>query len=237
MERDSQMMLLESLFDTLWDIVFCVKDLDCRYVSVNQAFATRVNAVSKQSMIGRTAADFFRSELALVYEQQDQQLFETGKSVVDQLEQITNSDGSVGWYLANKFPLRDENHVVIGLVGVSQDLHAPNDSELKIANLGRVVEAIKASLAQPMKVEALAQIIGLSPEQLDRRMKKIFRLSTKKFIIKCRLEHSADLLSSTKLSLVEIASHCGFSDQSAFTRQFRATFLTTPANYRQAWLK
>ena len=81
-------------------------------------------------------------------------------------------------------------------------------------------------------MEDLAGLIGLSTEQLDRRMKRVFRLSPKKYIIKCRLERSAELLTTTEMTLAQIAGACGFSDQSALTRQFRDAFLVTPAAYR-----
>lgn len=239
MQIDAQLLsqpltLLERIFDSLGDIVYCVKDQDSRYVSVNQAFADRVGACSKANMIGKTATDFFPTELAAVYQKQDRALFQSGKAIVDQLEQITNRDGNIGWYLANKYPLLDDRGIISGLVGVSQDLHTPSDSELALANLEKVVHAIKDNLDQPLKVEPLAKLAGLSAEQLDRRMKRVFRLSTKKFIIKSRLELSADLLRHSKTSLADIADQCGFADQSAFTRQFRSAFSTTPSAYRSS---
>lgn len=227
---------LERIFDSLGDIVFCVKDQNGQYVAVNQAFADRAGARSKRSLIGKTAADYFSAELAEVYQLQDQQLFLTGKAVVDQLEQITNTDGTMGWYLANKYPIFDAEGSVVGLIGVSQDLHTPSHSDLALANLEKVVQAIKNSLDQPLRVEQLARLAGLSAEQLDRRMKRVFRLSTKKYIIKCRLELSAELLSDPSIPLAGIADRCGFADQSAFTRQFRSTFSITPAAYRSSLL-
>lgn len=235
MERNlgSDPKLLETLFDTLWDVVFCIKDRAGCYVAVNQALVLRVQAPNKPAMLGKRAADFFRPELATAYDQQDEAVFSTGNPVVDQLEQITNPDGTMGWYLTNKFPYLDPTSQIVGVIGVSQDLHTPSDSELSIDNLSTVVQAIKQNLAQSLRVDDLANLIGLSAEQLDRRMKKVFRLSTKKYIMKCRLERSAELLRNTTHSLAQIACDCGFSDQSALTRQFRETFLLTPAVYRQ----
>lgn len=228
----SAIQLLQRVFDSLGDVVFCVKDTQGRYLAVNQAFSDRAGAPNKTSMIGKTAADYFKQELADVYLLQDQELFETGKAVVDQLEKITNVDGTVGWYLANKYPMRDATGAIAGLIGVSQDLHTPSDSDLALANLEVVVQTIKENLDQPPRVEQLARLAGLSAEQLDRRMKRVFRLSTKKYMMKCRLELGAELLSDPGISLASIADRCGFTDQSAFTRQFRSTFLTTPAAYR-----
>ena len=75
--------------------------------------------------------------------------------------------------------------------------------------------------------------VAMSGDQLDRRMKRVFRLSTKKYIMKSRLEKATRLLVHSDQSLVEIASQCGFADQSAFTRHFRAVVQVTPAIYRK----
>ena len=42
------------------------------------------------------------------------------------------------------------------------------------------------------------------------------------------------LLSATSLTAGEIASACGFYDQSSFTRQFRAVLGLTPGAYRRS---
>ena len=225
--------LMESVFDALGDVVFCVKDVEARYRSVNQALVDRVNAVEKSDLIGKTAADVFPETPAAIYTSQDRHVLETGQPIQDQLEQITNSDGNLGWYLANKFPILDEQKQPIGLVGISQDLHSPTDRDLEMANVRSVVDFIQSNLDAPLRTEQLAARVAMSSDQLDRRMKRVFRLSTKKYIMKSRLEKATRLLVHSDQSLVEIASQCGFTDQSAFTRHFRAAVQVTPAIYRK----
>jgi PAS domain S-box-containing protein len=225
--------LVETIFDSLGDIVYCVKNTERQYQSVNQAFAERVNVLDKAEMIGKRAENFFPASLAKVYEQQDRLVFRNGHPIQDQLERITHRDGTMGWFLANKFPIHAEDGQIIGLVGISQDLHTPSDSDLELANLKSIVDYIKANLDQPLRSEHLAEKISLSQIQLDRRMKRVFRLSTKKFIIKCRLEEATRRLVSTRDPLAEIALACGFCDQSAFTRQFRAAENIPPLMYRK----
>ncbi|MDA7923974.1 AraC family transcriptional regulator [Mariniblastus sp.] len=225
--------LIELVFDSLGDIVYCVKDLDGVYQSVNLAFVARVNGTDKSDLLGKTASQVFSEPLAEGYEQQDRVVFETGRPIQDQLERITNSDGSIGWYLASKFPVHDRQGAAVGLVGISQDLNWPNDSNPELADLKVVVEFIKDNLDQSLKTEHLARQFSLSTVQLDRRMKRVFRLSTKKFIMKCRLEKASRQLISTEISVSDIALACGFTDQSALTRQFRNAISDTPANFRK----
>lgn len=233
MHDKDQIQFLERIFDNLGDIVFCVKDFDGSYLAVNHTFVQRAGANQKTDVIGKFAKDVFPVQLTTVYEEQDKEVFSTGRPLLDQLEQITNTDGSVGWYLASKYPLLDSDKMVVGLVGISQDLHTPTDSELELSNLATVIDFIRKNLDKSLRVEPLADMAELSPEQLDRRMKKVYRLTTKKFIMKCRLEKGSRLLSESQMSLSQVATECGFSDQSAFTRQFRTAFHVTPAAYRQ----
>jgi AraC-like DNA-binding protein len=42
------------------------------------------------------------------------------------------------------------------------------------------------------------------------------------------------MLEREKMPIVEVALACGFSDQSAFTRQFKTTTGLTPSEYRRS---
>ncbi|MEL7496143.1 MAG: AraC family transcriptional regulator [Planctomycetota bacterium] len=227
--------LLEQVFDAFGDIVFCVKDNDGIYQSVNHAFVERVGAKGKADLIGKHANDLFPKYLAQTFMVQDETVMATKHSLKDQLERITQPDGSMGWFLASKFPVVNEAGEVQGVIGVSQDLNWPRDSELELANLRKLVDYINDNLDQPLRTERLAGIIELSGDQLDRRMKRVFRLSTKKFIMKCRLEKATRQLESTDLQISKIALSCGFTDQSSFTRHFRSATSDTPASFRKKY--
>lgn len=228
-----ELSFVEQMFDGLGDIVFCVKNRDGIYQSVNLAFVDRVNGNDKSELVGKSASQVFADSLAGGFELQDKTVFESGRPIKDQLERITNSDGSIGWYLASKFPIFDADKNVVGLVGISQDLDWPSDSNVELANLKSIVEYIKDNLDQPLRTEQLAKQFSLSAVRLDRRMKRVFRLSTKKFIMKCRLEKASRQLASTCICVSDIALACGFTDQSALTRQFRNATSDTPANFRK----
>lgn len=226
--------LIELLFEPLGGVVYCVKDLNGRYVSANPAFAARAGRESKTEVLGKTAMDLFPAYLAREYEAQDRRIIATGDPVLDRLECIRNSDGSIGWYVTNKRPLWDAARRMIGIVSVSQDLDEPAESSLKLSRLARVVEHIRMHLDEPLRVDALARLTGLSVTQFERRMRKVFRLSPKQFVIKCRMDEATRLLTETEQSLGEIALACGFNDQSAFSRQFKSAMGTTPGEFRRA---
>ena len=237
MKHEFQEGLVDQLFDCLGDVVYCVKDLEGRYARVNHAFAERVGVTDPSALIGRTASECFDPELARLYDAQDNEVVQTGQPLRDLLELISHSDGTRGWYLSNKFPVVDAQGQTTGVVAISQDLNQPSDSDLELADLKATVDYIHAHIEHPLKTEELAELVGLSPTQLDRRMRRVFRLSTKKFVMKYRLELASHLLITTGQSLSEIALSCGFSDQSAFTRHFGAAANQTPLAYRKSHQK
>ncbi|MNY45070.1 Xylose operon regulatory protein [compost metagenome] len=51
-------------------------------------------------------------------------------------------------------------------------------------------------------------------------------------IHKARLEEGSRLLLHTELPITEIALRCGYTDHSAFSRQFRALTSLSPSQYR-----
>lgn len=225
-------LISEQLFAQVPDIVFCIKNLDHCYISANRAFADRIGLRSEKDIIGKHATDFFPEYLAEIYTQQDLNVFSTQQAFTDKLELINNRSGGIGWYLASKLPLFDKNGTIIGLASISRDLLAPNNEDLKMAGLAKVVDHIQAHFGDDLKPAELAKKVKLSATQLDRKMKKIFKLSASQFIRKTRIEAAAQQLISSKESIANIALDCGYGDQSAFTRQFKATVGMTPGDYR-----
>lgn len=223
----------ERLFAHLPDVVFCLKDRQRRYRAANMAFAQRLGIDHPRKLLGRVADEFFPPHLAAAYREQDMQVLESGRELSDRLELVTNRDGSLGWYLATKVPLHDAKGDVIGLASISRDLGAPSEADTEYAGVARTVTFIQANLDESLRPDDLAAKAKLSPDQLDRRMRKVFQLTTAQFIRKARIGAAAELLTTTSTPVAEIALACGYGDQTAFTRQFRATVGMPPATYRE----
>ncbi len=223
----------ERLFAHLPDVLFCLKDEKRQYQAANSAFAARIGLKDPAALLGRTAEEFFPPLLAQTYREQDESVLATGREIADRLELVTNRDGSLGWYLATKVPLHDARGKIIGLASISRDLGTPGSEDVEFAGMRRVVSHIHGHLEDDLKPAVLARQAGLSPAQLDRRMRRVFQLTTSRFIRKARIGHAAQLLATTDDPVAEIALSCGYGDQTAFTRQFRATVGLPPAAYRE----
>ncbi len=225
--------LLE-LIELLVNVIFCMKRTDLTYVEVNSAFVRRTGRRSKREVIGRTAADLFVPELAERYEEQDAEVFATGRPLRDELELIAREDGSLGWYLTSKIPVAsgDDPEQLVGLVSISRDLATPSDEAIAMEPLRSVVDHVATHVAETIRVADLCAVASCSPDQLERRMKRVFGLSAKQYVLRTRVDRAATLLTGTDLPVADVAVAAGFYDQADLTRQFARHTNETPARFR-----
>ena len=223
----------EPLFDKLNDVVFSIKDLQGRYISISEACVERCQLAARHEAIGKTAYDLFPAHMAERYCEQDDQVFSSGLPLTDSLDLTLFSDRSNGWCLSHKFPLRNTKGEIIGLACLSQDIIEPSRDGLIDKAFADTLDYIRARFADGLRVEDLAERAGLSPAQFERRMKKIFQLSPGQFILKTRIDAAATMLLHSEQSIADVALSVGFCDQSALSRQFRQVTGLSPRQYRQ----
>jgi len=223
----------EALFDCLTDLVFFIKNLRGEYVVVNQELVARSGRREKRELVGRRADEVFPPPLGQSYRAQDEALLETGEPILNQLELQLYHSGGTGWCLTNKLPLRGRQGRVVGLVGISKDLQAPNERAADYSPIAAVVRHIQTQLGEPLRISDLASRAGLSPYQFDQRIRKIFQITSGQFIHKVRMDAAVRRLRETADPIAVIALDCGYSDQSAFTRRFRQTVGLSPREFRR----
>ena len=222
----------ETLFDCLPDVDFFVKDSRARYVVVSEGMVLRAGARSKDEILGRTTLEVFPPPLGPAYHEQDRQVLETGVKIRDRLELHYYSEGSC-WYLTQKFPLHDLAGRVVGLAGTSRDISEPRSGDA-YPMIARAVEHLRENLAEPLRVEELARLAGLSTARFERLIKRIFYVTPVQLMTKTRLEAAAQMLAGGDASIAEVAHACGYSDHSAFCRLFKAAVDRTPTEFRAA---
>lgn len=225
----------EELFDHLSDIVFFIKNERGEYLVVNNTLVDRCNVQDKRQLIGCTAAEVLPAPLGTSFVAQDLSVLQTGQPIVSQLELHIYASGDVGWCLTTKLPLRKrKTGTVVGLVGVSQDLHLPDMTTEAYQHLAAAISYAEEHLAKPPTVDELAEIAEMSHYQLNRRMRHVFGLTAGQWLLKLRIDRARQALRETEASIASIALSVGYSDQSAFTRQFRRTTGISPRDYQKS---
>ena len=222
----------EALFDQMPDTVFFIKDADGRYVSVNQTLVNRCRRHSKSQLLGRTPSAVFGKHLGQDYEAQDRSVIRSGRQLLDKLELHVYQPRELGWCLTSKLPLIGKDGKVVGLVGISRDLKLPDAASSEFEQIAEAISYAESRLSAPPAVVELAAAASMSVYQLDRRMKRLFGLSTGQWLLKTRIDRASRQLIETDLSITDIALDAGYRDHSAFTRQFRRTTGQTPSEFR-----
>lgn len=220
---------LERLFDALPDVVFFVKDDAGRYTHANVTLIRRLGFKHREQVIGLTTNSVFPTNLGTSYAMQDRRVL-GGETIEHQLEVHLFPDREPGWCLTCKRPLVRDGKVH-GLVGISRDLGQPDSRHPTYDRLRRVLAYLQEHYAEAVRVGTLAELAGFSVAQLERHFHRVLQLTPQQWLAKLRIEAAMRLLSRDR-SIASIGLACGFTDQSAFTRQFKATTGMTPRGYR-----
>jgi AraC-like DNA-binding protein len=224
--------LLEKLFSQLPDVVFFVKDRFGRYARVNETLLKRCGIKNRAKLLGLTTEQVFPKPLGASYAAQDQLVLREGIEIRDKLELHLYPGGGRGWCLTFKTPIRSGS-TITGLVGISRDLHRPDEFDADYRRLAHAVEFLQVGYAEEVRLQALAKSVGLSLDRFERLVKRVFYVTPRQLLAKTRIEAASKLLLEGDRSIADIAHACGYFDHSAFTRQFKATVGLTPAEFRQ----
>src|ERR1700712_1116945 len=122
----TNLTFVEQLFDLLPDVQFFIKDHEARYLLVNQAIVDHAGLTEKREMIGRTCEEIFANPGGKI-SQQDLQVIETGKEVVNALEMCLSLNKQRKWCLSSKYKVRGALAGGAALVGISKVLPATEE--------------------------------------------------------------------------------------------------------------
>jgi len=221
---------LESLFDVLPDVVFFVKDAAGRYTHANLTLVRRLGLKRRAQVIGHSATELFPAHMGGSYAAQDRRVL-GGETIEDQLEVHIFPNRAPGWCLTRKHPLRVRGKVR-GVIGISRDLGQPDGRHPTYDRLRRVVDHLQQHYAENVRMSKLAELAGVSLAQLERHFRNVFQITPQQALTRLRIEAAMRLLNGED-SIAAIGLACGFADQSAFARQFKATVGMTPRAYRK----
>jgi AraC-like DNA-binding protein len=118
------------------------------------------------------------------------------------------------------------------------------DGEFKILNqpeekfLAQLMDYLEKTWSSTdLNISVLADEMGMSKSQFNRKLKSITPLSPNDLIKEFRLRKSIELMYEQDLNVAEVTMAIGFSNPSYFTKCFRTRFGQSPTEYLAAKVK
>jgi PAS domain S-box-containing protein len=119
---DNERKMLRTFMDNIPDLMF-VKDLEGRFVVSNPALAQQAGVEKPEDMVGKTDFDFFPSEIAGKFHEDDQLVVRSGQPIFDREETIgVNTKDQPRYLLTTKVPIFDSEGRVTGVAGIGRDI-------------------------------------------------------------------------------------------------------------------
>ncbi|MDJ0589514.1 MAG: AraC family transcriptional regulator [Pleurocapsa sp. MO_226.B13] len=97
--------------------------------------------------------------------------------------------------------------------------------------LQQVIDYINAYLERDLSLKELSNLLQMSPHYFSKLFKQSTGTTPHRYVIKCRIEKAKYLIRHSKLSLAEISTQVGFTDQSHLHRHFKRLVGVTPKVY------
>jgi sigma-B regulation protein RsbU (phosphoserine phosphatase) len=147
--------LLLSLMEHMTDNIY-FKDVDSRFVMVNQAFCNWMGRTTEE-VIGKTDFDLFAERHAREAFEDEQRIIQTGEPLLGIEEKETWPDGRITWVSTSKMPLRSEEGEILGTFGISRDITDHKEAELKAAYYAEEVRRRKEAMENDVRMAAELQ--------------------------------------------------------------------------------
>jgi transcriptional regulator GlxA family with amidase domain len=99
-------------------------------------------------------------------------------------------------------------------------------------SIDRVLAHVRRHLDEPLDVQTLADVAGLSRAHFSRVFTDCEGVSPAAFVLTERMRRAASLLVSGSASVKQVSRDCGFEDPNYFAKAFRRRFGAGPTEFR-----
>ncbi len=120
-ELDRERELLHQLMNGIPDAI-CFKDLDRRYIRLNDAERSILNVCSGTEALGKRIDELVAAEFAGKRRLEEERVLATGEALIGCIEKHTGSTGAERWISSTKAPIRDSRGDIVGIVEVARDI-------------------------------------------------------------------------------------------------------------------
>ncbi len=101
------------------------------------------------------------------------------------------------------------------------------------AAVHRALAFMDAHLGEPLTLSVLADVVTMSPQHLTRLFRQHLHTTPMRYLWQLRTRHGVEILSTTGLSIAEIAVQVGFQSPFHFSRLVTQYYHMSPSRLRQ----
>lgn len=130
-DLQDQYYLQDTILSIIPAIIY-IKDLDLKYITVNNKFLEINNMYNINNIIGKTDYDIFDIDHAEKYSNEDKNIINDNIELINVLN-FSNSRSKFEWTLTSKYPLYHDNKIS-GIIGIIIDITASIKLEKIIEN-------------------------------------------------------------------------------------------------------
>jgi len=104
------------------------------------------------------------------------------------------------------------------------------------ARLRTIKELVRAKIEDDLRLDEMAQSVGLSTAHFARMFRKSTSETPHQFVLRRRIERAKAMLRAPDARILDVAVACGFKTQQHFAQVFRDVCRVSPTVYRQDFL-
>jgi AraC family transcriptional regulator len=99
--------------------------------------------------------------------------------------------------------------------------------------MAALYELLNDCWSDQLSLRDLSAVLKVHPVNISKYFSQYSSVTLGEYIRQLRINRSLSLIKNSRLSLTEIASHCGFADQSHFTRTFKELTGFLPKDFKK----
>lgn len=111
------------------------KDENSRIRFCSQTLANITGHASWRDMVGKHDFDIFPKDTAQIYYEEELPIFSEGKPLLNKEDPYYDKAGNKGWVSTSKWPLFNQDNLVVGLFGISRDITEHKRMEEQVREL------------------------------------------------------------------------------------------------------
>jgi two-component system NtrC family sensor kinase len=160
---EGERAILRALIDNIPDVVYA-KDTESRFTLANRKLAFWLGLETPTQLLGKTDFDFFPSEIATSFFEDEQQIMRTGEPITNRDEIAVTPKGDRVALLTTKVPIRNSQGRITGVAGIGRDVTVRKKSqEAALEAEGRYRRIFDEAIVGIFQTAPTGKIMNVNP--------------------------------------------------------------------------